>query len=125
MIDFIKKAKLFNAGFFAYNKEDGTAAAKLDGQISKSIKTKRVKKLYAEQKKVVKENFKAMEGKVYGVICEGFSEEKLLYYGRAYFNAPGIDGLIYFFSDNEVKVGECYNVKIIKGYDYDLYGERI
>ncbi|MBQ9513401.1 MAG: 30S ribosomal protein S12 methylthiotransferase RimO [Clostridia bacterium] len=125
LLDFIKKAKLFNAGFFSYSKEEGTPASKLDGQIAKSVKTKRVKKLYAEQKKVVNRNFKEMEGKVFSVLAEGFDEEKSVYYGRAYFNAPSIDGVVYFFSGEEVKTGECYNVKIIKGYDYDLYGERI
>ena len=125
LIEFIKRAKLFNAGFFAYSKEEGTPASKLSGQIKKSVKTKRVKKLYSEQKKIVKENYKSMGGNIYSVLCEGFDEEKMVYYGRAYFNAPNIDGVVYFFSDKEVKVGECYNVRIIKGYNYDLYGERI
>ena len=123
--EFLKKAKLFNAGFFKYSKEQGTPAYKLDGQILASVKTARLKKLYALQKKIVKENNKSLVGKAFKVVAEGFDDEQLIYYGRAYFNAPDIDGKIYFFSADEVEYGKFYDVKIIKSTGYDLYGERL
>ncbi len=122
--EFLQQAKLFNAGFFKYSREQGTPAYKLDGQIPARIKTSRLKKLYATQKKIVKENFKTFIGKSIIVVAEGFDEEQLVYYGRAYFNAPDIDGKIYFFSKDEIEYGKEYQVKIIKASDYDLYGER-
>lgn len=125
LVQFLQKAKLFNAGFFKYSKEQGTAAAKLEGQILASQKTKRVKKLYAVQKKIVKENVKALIGKTLSVMAEGFDEDQLVYYGRAYFNAPDIDGKVYFFSADQVEYGKNYDVEIIKATDYDLYGERL
>lgn len=125
LLDFINRAKLFNAGFFKYSREEGTAAAKLDGQIKQSVKSARVKKLYAAQKRVVKENGKELVGKVFKVVCEGFDENELVYYGRAYFSAPDVDGKVYFFSDKETEKGKFYNVKILKATGYDLYGERI
>ena len=123
LVEFLKKAKLFNAGFFKYSKEDGTAAARLDGQISAAVKTKRHKKLYSVQKKVVKENLQAFIGKTVKVLAEGF--DGLVYYGRAYFNAPDIDGKVYFFSGEEVEYGTYVDVEITTVTDYDLYGERI
>lgn len=125
LAEFLRRAKLFNAGFFRYSREEGTPAAKLDGQISEKEKTARVKKLYAVQKKVVKENAKALIGNTYKVACEGFDEDQCVYYGRAYMQAPDVDGKVYFFSADEVKKGEFYNVKILKATGYDLYGERI
>lgn len=125
LVDFLRKAKLFNAGFFKYSKEEGTAAARLDGQISAGVKTARLKKLYSVQKKVVKENNKSLVGKTFKVLAEGFDQSETVYYGRAYFNAPDIDGKVYFFSDREVEYGEYIDVKIIKATDYDLYGERV
>ncbi|MBO4251290.1 MAG: 30S ribosomal protein S12 methylthiotransferase RimO [Clostridia bacterium] len=125
LVDFIRKAKLFNAGFFKYSREEGTAAYNLDGQIKESVKTKRLKKLYSEQKKVVKENGKALIGKTFKVCAEGFDRNELIYYGRAYFNAPDIDGNVKFFSGEEVVRGEFYEVKITGVSGYDLYGERI
>lgn len=124
LVDFIKKARLFNAGFFAYSKEQDTPAYKLSGHLPKSIKTKRQKKLYSTQKAVVKNILKSFIGKSFKVVAEGFDYNELCYYGRAYFNAPEIDGKVYFFSDDEVINGEYYNVKIIKATGYDLYGER-
>lgn len=125
LVEFLKKAKLFNAGFFKYSREKGTAAYNLDGQVKASEKTKRLKKLYSVQKKIVKENGKAMVGRIFKVCVEGFDESSLTYYGRAYFNAPDVDGKIYFFTQEEVKLGEFVNVKILKAQDYDLYGETI
>lgn len=125
LTEFLQKAKLFNAGFFTYSKEDGTAAARLSGQIPAKVKTARVKKLYAVQKKVVRENNKALVGKTFKVLAEGFDENETVYYGRAYFNAPDIDGKVFFFSAEEVEYGKHYDVKIIKSTGYDLYGERI
>ena len=66
-----------------------------------------------------------LKGKVFSVLCEGFDENMLMYYGRAYFNAPDVDGKIYFFSAEETHFDKNYNVRIIKGEGYDLYGERI
>ena len=124
LTEFLLKAKLFNAGFFKYSREQGTPAYKLDGQIPAVIKNKRLRKLYSTQKKVVKENYKALLNQTVKVVAEGFDAEQLVYYGRAYFNAPDIDGKVYFFSAEEVDFGEFYDIKIIKATGYDLYGER-
>ena len=64
-------------------------------------------------------------GRTYKVMAEGFDSDNLVYFGRAYFNAPEIDGKIYFFSSEEVEYGKHYNVKISKVTGYDLYGERV
>ena len=125
LLDFIKKAKLFNAGFFKYSREKDTAAYNLDGQRKESVKTARVKKLYSAQKKVVKENLKNLVGRTFSIYAEGFDDNELIYYGRAYFNAPTIDGKVKFFSADEVNFGEFYNVKIIAVDGYDLIGERL
>ncbi len=125
LVEFIKKAKLFNAGFFAYSKEQGTPAYKLPNQVLAKVKNSRLKTLYREQKKIVKENLKALIGQTVKVIAEGFDENSLTYYGRAYFNAPDIDGKVYFFSGEEIEYGNIYDVKIKTFSDYDLYGEKI
>lgn len=123
--DFLVSAKLFNAGFFKYSRELGTPAYKLDGQVLASVKTERVKKLYSTQKKIVKQNYKALIGKTFKVVAEGFDEYQLVYYGRAYFNAPDVDGKVYFFSSDEIEYGKFYDITILKATGYDLYGERI
>jgi ribosomal protein S12 methylthiotransferase len=59
------------------------------------------------------------------VVAEGFDSDQMVYYGRAYFNAPDIDGKVYFFSADEIEYGKYYDIKINTFTDYDLYGERL
>lgn len=125
LVEFLKRAKLFNAGFFAYSREEDTPAYKLDGQVLESVKKKRLKKLYSEQKKIVKENLKKFIGQTLSVTACGFDQNELCYYGRAYFNAPDIDGKIYFFSTEEINAGDRVSVSILNATDYDLYGEQV
>lgn len=125
LIKFIQKAKLFNAGFFRYSKEEDTPAYKLKGQVPWHVKNARYKKLYTAQKRVVKENNKKLIGKTFKVLAEGFDKDGFVYYGRAYFNAPDIDGKVYFFSADEVEYGKYYDIKITMATGYDLYGERL
>lgn len=122
LLEFIKEAKLTNAGFFAYSREEGTPAYRLPDQIDEKVKQSRVKKLYAAQKKVSEERNKSLVGKQIKVICDGVDYDKQSFYGRAYFSAPEIDGKAYFTYDGEIKQGEYYNVKITKADAYDLYG---
>lgn len=122
LLEFIKEAKLTNAGFFAYSREDGTPAYRLPDQIDEKVKQSRVKKLYAAQKKVSEERNKSLVGKQIKVICDGVDYDKQSFYGRAYFSAPEIDGKAYFTYDGEIKQGEYYDVKITKADAYDLYG---
>ncbi len=123
LLKFIKEAKLTNAGFFVYSREEGTAAYRLPDQIDEKVKQSRVEKLYAAQKKVSKERNESLVGKQIRVICDGVDYDKQSFFGRAYFSAPEIDGKVYFTYDGEIQQGEYYDVKIKKADAYDLYGE--
>lgn len=123
LVEFIKKAKLHNAGFFAYSKEEDTPAFLLDGHMSEKIKKARQRKLYAVQKTVVKNRLKDLVGKTIEITVDGFSNEYLTYQGRSYDQAPEVDGKVYFFSSEEHFVGEKVKVKITDFKDYDLFGE--
>ena len=122
LVNFIRQAKLFNAGFFAYSKEQGTASFNLKGHLPAKIKKQRVKQLYKEQKEIVKQNLKSFVGKTLDVVCDGIDFDKQSFFGRAYFSAPLIDGVVYFTSDEDIVQGETYKVKITKIKNYDLYG---
>ena len=125
LLSFVKQAKLFNAGFFAYSREKGTPAYKLDGQIPYQTKQKRLRILYNTQLEIAQANGDQLVGKTFSVIAEGFSKQSLTYFGRAYFNAPDVDGKVYFFSSEQVENGQTYQVKITHADGYDLYGERV
>ena len=122
LVDFLKSARLTNAGFFAYSKEEGTPSYNFDGQIDEEIKVKRVETLYAVQKHISRLYLKSFIGKTIEVLADGIDYEKQAFYGRSYLSAPEIDGVVYFNSDGDINQGERYLVKITKADAYDLYG---
>ena len=46
-----------------------------------------------------------------------------MFVGRAEFQAPDIDNLVYFTADKEVHVGEFYDVEIVSTDGIDLVGK--
>ncbi|MBE7085424.1 MAG: 30S ribosomal protein S12 methylthiotransferase RimO [Clostridiales bacterium] len=118
---FIREAKLFNCGFFAYSREPDTGAYRLQPQVHPKTKARRVRALYEEQSKIADSILNGFVGKTVEVLCDGIDYEKGCFVGRAYFNAPDIDGKIYF-NVNEATQGEFYQVKITRAENYDLYG---
>ena len=125
LVDFIKKAKFSSVGFFAYSREEDTPAYKLPNQIDEEVKEERVKKLYEVQREISIENLKGYVGKTLSVICDGIDYEKQSFYGRAYFQAPDVDGRVYVTSEEVINQGERYDVYIENFDDYDLYGRII
>lgn len=122
MCDFLTQAKLTNCGFFAYSKEPDTAAARIKGQVLYGVKNKRVKKLYAVQRQISYEFLSQFVGKTIPVVCDGIDYDRGCFVGRAYFQAPDIDGKVYF-NANEAMQGETYSVFIDECDSYDLYGK--
>ena len=125
LVDFLKKARLTNAGFFPYSKEPDTPAYKLNGHLKESVKKQRVKELYKVQKAIVNENLKSMVGRELAVVCDGIDYDAQSFYGRTYFNAPEVDGKVYISGDLLIGQGETYRVKITAVRGYDLVGEII
>lgn len=121
MCKFLQEAQLDNCGFFAYSREPDTPAYKLSGQVPYAVKKKRVKKLYAVQQEISANKLKGYVGKTLRVVCDGIDYDKNCFVGRAYFNAPEIDGKVYFNAHNAAQ-GEYYDVIINKSDSYDLYG---
>ena len=119
---FLQEAKLFNCGFFAYSKEPDTAAYKLKPQVHGLTKNRRVRALYQVQRKISKTILQGFIGKSVDVVCDGIDYEKNCFVGRAYFNAPEIDGKVYFHA-HEAQQGEHYTVWIETADSYDLYGK--
>ena len=122
MLDFVEQARLINCGFFAYSKEPDTAAARMKGQIHHATKARRVRKLYEKQSEISREILQRFIGQELDVLCDGIDYEKNCFVGRAYFNAPDIDGKVYF-NAAEAMQGEIYKVKIINADSYDLFGK--
>ncbi len=119
---FLKQAKLTNCGFFAYSREPDTPAYKIKGQIAYAEKNRRVKRLYAVQRQISHDYLNGFSGKKIKVLCDGIDYDRGCFVGRAYFQAPDIDGKVYFHSA-EAAQGSYYEVTIERCDDYDMYGK--
>ena len=124
LAEFLEEARFTNCGFFAYSREPETPAYGMKGQIPKRVKEKRVKALYRVQEEISREWLEGFRGKTVSVLCEGIDYEKSCFTGRAYFQAPEIDGCVYFTAEKAV-VGNRYEVEIDRTDSYDLYGKAV
>ena len=125
LVDFVKRYKLDQVGFFAYSKEEGTVAAKMLNQVDEKTKNKRLLAIMKEAEKVQKANLRAMVGKTVDVVYEDIDYDRELFVGRSQYQAPEIDNLIYFKSKDFVDVGGMYPVKITRVMGCDLKGEKL
>ncbi len=121
LLSFLGEAKLTNCGFFAYSREPETPAFRMAGQVHPSTKKRRVKELYAAQEKISAARLRGFAGQTVEVLCDGIDYEKGCFVGRTYFQAPEIDGCV-FFTAEKAEEGKRYAVRIDRADAYDLYG---
>ncbi len=125
LYEFVKKNRFDKCGFFAYSREDGTAAYNFDGHIEEDIKQERVSKLYSLQETIMCEKANSLIGKIVMVMYEEVDFDNQCFVGRMAEDAPEIDRLVYFTADKPVDIGEMYKVKITERIGLDLKGELV
>lgn len=123
LLSFVEEAKFDRMGVFAYSCEEGTAAARLQGQLHEEVKEERRDAVMAIAQRISKERNEKMLGETVEVVVEGFEEN--LYYGRSQAESIDVDPKIYFGSLDELNVGDFIIVKIVNYDEYDLYGEQV
>ena len=125
LLDFVKEARFERLGAFTYSPEEGTAAAKMPGQIDEAVKAARLDQLMMLQQSVSMEANEARIGSECEVLVDGFDEEVGRYYGRSLLEAPESDGCIWLNTRRDLTPGEYVNVRITAADAYDLEGEVI
>jgi len=122
LLGFINEGYIDYAGFFAYSREEGTPADRLEGHIDEDIKESRAEKLTAVQQSLIERRNKSAIGAVVRVIYDDIDYDRQLFVGRTSTQAPDVDGVVYFTSDKEVNIGEFYDVEICGTDGVDLLG---
>ena len=121
---FVKEVKFDRMGCFAYSKEDGTPAVKLDGHLTERLKKERAKDIMQIQKEVSKSNNEALVGKELEVLVENITSDGKYYLARSYREVPeDTDGVIYIENSKEVIIGNFVKVKVVEALDYDLIAQ--
>ncbi len=123
LLAFVRKMRFDRLGAFAYSQEEGTPAARLDGQLPDAVKQARADRILEAQAEISLALQREKLGKVLEVLVEGYDADNLMYYGRTYADSPDVDGLTYFAASDEVAIGSFVHVKILDCDQYDLTGE--
>lgn len=121
--EFLKQAKLNWVGFFTYSREEDTPAWSFRGPLGTklSLRTaeKRKEKLEVLQTAITEVGLDDFLGKTLDILIEEKVEGENLYIGRAYFQAPEVDGLIVLHGEN-LRPGDVVPARIFKRNGLDL-----
>ena len=109
---FIRETRFERLGVFRYSQEEGTRAAKMEGQLSSKVKEARWHRLMKLQQEIAAEVSQGFQGRKLRVLVE----EPGVARGEA--DAPDIDGRVYL--PITVPVGEFAEVRITGFENYDL-----
>lgn len=125
LCEFVKETKFERLGCFTYSREEGTPAYDFPDQIDEQVKNDRMDIIMREQLEINEERNKSMIGKTLRVLCEDYDTVGEIHYGRSAWDAPDIDGKIYFKSETRIAPGSFVDVKVRKVLDYDLVGVAV
>jgi len=88
LLEFIQEAKFERMGVFTYSQESGSRAAKMENQVSATVKKSRYRKAMAAQQKVAREIASAQVGKKLRVLVDTPDT------ARTEADAPEVDGKV-------------------------------
>ncbi len=123
LLEFMNDVKFDRLGVFKYSAEEGTLAASYPDQVSEKIKDERYHRAMSLQQKISHEANKRFLNKEMRMLIEtqdAKNAEK--WTGRAYSDAPDIDGNVIISTKRKLEIGKFYTTKITETYNYDLFG---
>jgi ribosomal protein S12 methylthiotransferase len=123
--EFVRTQRFERMGCFQYSDEEGTAAFDFPDKVTQKVIERRWREVMAIQKRINREQNRALIGKRLEVLVEGPSpESEHLLVGRHEGQAPDIDGVVYI-NDGFGYPGELVVVEVTEAHDYDLVGRVV
>ncbi len=124
LAEFVRDMRFDRLGCFAYSPQEGTPAYSFENQVDEQTKVDRGENIMELQRTIVDEKNEELMGRVLKVFVEGYDGYLDCYMGRSYMDAPEIDTIIYFTSENSYEEGDFAEVMITDLQDYDLIGRE-
>lgn len=122
---FVDEMEFDRLGVFTYSLEEDTPAAEMPDQIPEEVKEDRQAEIMELQQEIAFAQAEDMIGEEVLVMIEGKVADENAYVGRTYKDAPGVDGLIFINTDEELMSGDFARVKVTGAVEYDLIGELL
>ena len=94
-------------------------------QIDEQVKQDRSDMIMTDQTLISADKNNEKIGKTVEVLVEGYDSYIRCYFGRTEYDAPEIDGKIFFTTDTPLVIGDFVKVLINDSLEYDLLGERV
>jgi len=125
LLEFLAEARFDWLGCFPYYQEADTPAAEMPDQLDADVKQERLDAVMRQAAELSAQALQRYVGKELTLLAEGPAEdwEPGWYAGRSAYQAPEVDGLIYFTSEAPVEAGQLYQVQVTESDIYDLIGE--
>ncbi len=123
---FMQQKPFERVGVFSYSRQRGTAAALRKDQIPRRVAEKRRDALLRVQQNASLNFNRSLVGSTCTVLVESRAvERRSLHCGRTSFQAPGVDGLLYFYSSQPLRPGTLARVAVTSASAYDLFGRLL
>ncbi|MDP6108025.1 MAG: 30S ribosomal protein S12 methylthiotransferase RimO [Candidatus Brocadiia bacterium] len=120
LLEFVRAVRFERLGAFTYSQEEGTAAAKFDGQVPEAAKQERYHALMSAQREIACGLAAARVGERTRVLVEAAAESGgKPVFGRSPREAPDVDPVILLPDEPGLRAGEVVEVEIIAGREYD------
>jgi ribosomal protein S12 methylthiotransferase len=117
LLEFIERTRFERLGIFTYSQEEGSRAAKMDGQVPSAVKNARYRRAMTLQQKIAAEIAQSMIGREINVLVE----EPLV--ARSESDAPDVDTRVLL--SRTVPVGQFAKVRVSGTQVYDLRGDVV
>jgi ribosomal protein S12 methylthiotransferase len=121
LVDFVTEIKFDHFGVFPFSFEPGTTSEPLGDPVPQEVKEERIQRLMTLQEGISLARNQSFVGQVQDVLVEGVNDGIIV--GRAYHDAPEIDGLV--FVEGEAEIGELIPVQITGAMVHDLTGRLV
>ncbi len=118
--NFVIETRFEHLGVFSYSPEEGSLAAQMPGQIDEDVKNARKDEIMSIQAEISSEILEGYVGKNLDILVDAPHEEwPGLHCGRAWFQAPEVDGITYI-SGSGVSPASMVKADIVESTEYDL-----
>lgn len=123
LMEFVDEMEFERLGVFAYSAEEDTPAAEFPDQVPEEVKVERRDAIMELQQEISYDHSQSMTGKILEVMIEGKVADESAYVGRTYMDGPGVDGMIFVQTGEELMSGDFARVRVTGAMEYDLIGE--